>query len=99
MRHLELEKLEDHKLIQRSEAQIAVLEKGSLEDRREIIEFHEKCKSREEHNNNLEDQVNGFFQTFLFHRNFNLEFNEKTPTKDKLTKMKIIKVDVLQTES
>ena len=66
MRHLELEKLEDHKLIQRSEAQIAVLEKGSLEDRREIIEFHEKCKSLEEHNNNLEDQVNVSFEDFSY---------------------------------
>jgi hypothetical protein len=66
MRHLELEKLEDHKLIQRSEAQIAVLEKGSLEDRREIIEFHEKCKSLEEHNNNLEDQVNLSFEDFSY---------------------------------
>jgi hypothetical protein len=66
MRHLELEKLEDHKLIQRSEAQIVVLEKGSLEDRREIIEFHEKCKSLEEHNNNLEDQVNLSFEDFSY---------------------------------
>ncbi len=42
------------------------MEKGSLEDRREIIEFHEKCKSLEEHNNNLEDQVNVSFEDFSY---------------------------------
>ncbi len=57
MRHLELEKLEDQKMLQRAESQIVSLEKGSLDDRREIIETHEKCKILDERNNQLEDQV------------------------------------------
>ena len=57
MRHLELEKLEDQKMLQRAESQIVALEKGSLDDRREIIETHEKCKFLDERNNQLEDQV------------------------------------------
>jgi len=44
-------------MLQRADAQIAGLEKGSLDDRREIIETHEKCKMLDERNNQLEDQV------------------------------------------
>ena len=57
MRHLELEKLDDQKQLQRAETQIAILEKGSLEDRRELMEFQEKCKVMDQQNQYLEDQV------------------------------------------
>ena len=57
LRHLELEKLEDQKSLQRADSQIASLEKLSLEDRRDIIEYQEKCKSLEDVNGQLQDQV------------------------------------------
>ena len=57
LRHLELEKLEDQKSLQRAEAQISNLEKSSLEDRREILEVDEKCKSLEDINDQLQNQV------------------------------------------
>lgn len=57
MRHLELEKLEDQKSFQRAEAQISSLEKLSLEDRRDIIEYQEKCKTLEDINGQLQDEV------------------------------------------
>ena len=59
MRHLELEKLDDQKQLQRADSQITILEKGSLEDRRELIQFQEKCKLMDEQNQHLEDQVCG----------------------------------------
>ena len=57
LRHLELEKLEDQKSLQRAEAQISNFEKSSLEDRREILEVDEKCKSLEDINDQLQNQV------------------------------------------
>ena len=49
--------MEDQKSLQRAEAQIVNLEKAALEDRREILEVDGKCKSLEDLNDQLQDQV------------------------------------------